>query len=44
MFWLAVVFAKHVGILYAARFIGGTVGGGAYISIPLLVAEISEDQ
>lgn len=44
MYWLAVVWSKEVALLYVFRFLAGLVGGGAYLSVPLLVAEISESQ
>lgn len=30
--------------LYTARLLTGMAGGGAYLFVPLLVAEISEDR
>lgn len=44
MFWVTVIFAKEIGWLYFGRVVGGLAGGGMYIAVPLLVAEISDDK
>lgn len=42
IFWSMIFFANDVGFLYAARVFGGTTGGGVYVVIPLVVAEIAD--
>lgn len=42
--WLLIVFGTEVSHLYWSRLMSGASGGGAYIFLPLLVAEISEDK
>lgn len=38
------IYAQNVYYLYASRLLAGFVGGGVYVVIPLMVAEIAEDR
>lgn len=38
------MFARDAEWLYVARIVGGFSGGGAFICIPLYIAEIASDQ
>lgn len=42
--WILIISAHNVFHLYIARTLGGFVGGGTYIVIPLYITEISEDR
>ncbi|XP_031619245.1 facilitated trehalose transporter Tret1-like [Contarinia nasturtii] len=42
--WLIIFFASNVYQLYVARIIGGFVGGGVFVIIPLFLSEIACDQ
>ena len=42
--WILTIYATNVTYLYAARLCVGVTGGGAYVVLPTLVAEISEDR
>lgn len=44
MSWALIMMATNVYYLYAARFLTGIAGGGAYLFVPLLVSEIAEDR
>lgn len=41
---MAILLSKSLAWLIVARVMGGIVGGGTYIAVPLLVTEIAEDQ
>jgi MFS family permease len=43
LWWLSVIFADSVEILYLGRFLSGLTAGGAFVLIPLYISEISED-
>lgn len=44
VFWLLVYIGADVDHLYVARFFGGLTGGGLTRTIPLFIAEISENK
>lgn len=44
MSWLLIWFAQNVHHLYAARILGGFIGGSGYMLIPLLLGEIASDR
>ncbi|EDW85305.1 uncharacterized protein Dwil_GK18458 [Drosophila willistoni] len=41
--WIIIPFARNPMHLIAARFIGGTAGGGCFAVIPIYTAELAED-
>lgn len=41
--WLMVYFASSVSVLYVARLIGGIGLGAVCTTVPMYIAEISED-
>lgn len=43
-FWIIVTCATRIELLYFGRFLAGLTGGGAFVSIPLFVAEVADDQ
>lgn len=43
-FWLLIIFAKDVALLYLARICAGLTGGGLFVVLPLFVAEIADPQ
>jgi MFS family permease len=42
--WLLIIFSKDASYFIASRFFSGFGGGGAFVMIPMFVAEISEDR
>lgn len=40
--WMLIIYAKNEMYLYAARLIGGFVGGGLFVVVPAFLAEIAE--
>ncbi|EDV93397.1 facilitated trehalose transporter Tret1 [Drosophila grimshawi] len=42
-FWILIYLAKDVTYIYAGRFLAGISGGGCYVTLPIFVAEISDN-
>lgn len=42
--WILIIFAQDAIFLYASRLLTGIAGGGGYVVIPIIVAEVSEDR
>ncbi|KAG4074992.1 hypothetical protein HA402_014571 [Bradysia odoriphaga] len=42
--WVLIIFAQNATFLYASRLLVGIVGGGVYVIVPVIIAEVTEDR
>ncbi|XP_037034110.1 facilitated trehalose transporter Tret1-like [Bradysia coprophila] len=42
--WILIILAQNATFLYASRLLVGIVGGGIYVIVPVIIAEVTEDR